>query len=55
MSCLGHKWLTSSTLKGLNFALTEAKDAARALTLVKSIKANQEKASRIPPEVQHQV
>lgn len=55
MSCLGHKWLTIPTWKSLNFVLTEAKDAARATRLVKSLKVQQEKGSRIPPEVQHQV
>lgn len=55
MSCLGHKWLTIPTLKYLNFVLIEAKDAARATRLVKSIKMKHEKVSHIPPEVQHQV
>lgn len=55
MSCLGHQWLTIPTLKYLHFTPTAAKDAARAMRLVQSIKVKHEKGLHIPPEVQHQV
>lgn len=44
-----------SSLKYLEFVLIEAKDAARAAQLMKSVKVKHDNVSSISPEVQHQV